>query len=305
MTFLRIPRSYYGALNKDYLLNEVKGISEECASAIFHTCEQSPGIMTYTGAVDLDLSCDDLQTKLEQSSLITSDIKEEYDAKQTEIIHTILQSRYGNLYNLLGDNLSTETYLSIVKNQILVDVQGNDLLFQIFTSNILQRKPGDESPFLEFIQRVCSNTGGGDDDGATCPVEMKAGCGGFGIRNFLTLFLSIEVGKAMLEVSEARESDNMEAMNMAENKVATFTDQLNESNPILTAISDAMTEEGDALNDMEEAIRNGDEEAAQHHKERMEAAKLKKSESNEELMACSMKYNLLMKALRSTANSTV
>lgn len=43
---------------------------------------------------------------------------------------------------------------SQVRNKILVDVQGEDLLYQIFTSNILQRKAGQEAPFLEFIQRV-------------------------------------------------------------------------------------------------------------------------------------------------------
>ena len=42
---------------------------------------------------------------------------------------------------LTKDRVSTvseEQYIGIVKNQILVDVQGNDLLYQIFTSNILQ-----------------------------------------------------------------------------------------------------------------------------------------------------------------------
>ena len=45
--------------------------------------------------------------------------------------------------------------MAIVRNQILVDVQGEDLLFQIFTSNVLQRDAGDEALFFEFIQRVC------------------------------------------------------------------------------------------------------------------------------------------------------
>jgi predicted RNase H-like nuclease (RuvC/YqgF family) len=33
---------------------------------------------------------------------------------------------------------------------------------------------------------------------------MRPGCGGFGIRNFLTLFLSIEVNKAMSDLAAAR-----------------------------------------------------------------------------------------------------
>jgi hypothetical protein len=53
-----------------------------------------------------------------------------------------------------------------------------------------QARTGDEAPFLEFIQRVCKEC----RDGRCCEgVPVKPGCGGFGIRNFLTLFLSIEV----------------------------------------------------------------------------------------------------------------
>ena len=34
------------------------------------------------------------------------------------------------------------------------EVQGEDLLLQIFTSSILQRQAGEEAPFLEFIQHL-------------------------------------------------------------------------------------------------------------------------------------------------------
>jgi hypothetical protein len=103
--------------------------------------------------------------------------------------------------------------LKIVQNQILVDIQGKDVLYQIFTANVLQQgmkcsimiiesvtrvnfenikigvrltriEAEDEAPFLEYIQRVC-----GLDELS----HFRPGCGGFGIRNFLTLFLSIEV----------------------------------------------------------------------------------------------------------------
>jgi len=37
---------------------------------------------------------------------------------------------------------------------------------------------------------------------------MRPGCGGFGIRNFLTLFLSIEVNKAMSDLAAARAAKN-------------------------------------------------------------------------------------------------
>ena len=46
--------------------------------------------------------------------------------------------------------------MTIVRNKILVDIQNDDILYQIFTQNVLQRKAGEEAPFLEFIQRVCS-----------------------------------------------------------------------------------------------------------------------------------------------------
>ena len=62
---------------------------------------------------------------------------------------------------------------------------------QIFTSVVLQRKPGTEAPFLEFIQRMCAQC----SDGTQTCKPIRPGCGGFGIRNFLTLFLSIEASK--------------------------------------------------------------------------------------------------------------
>jgi hypothetical protein len=36
-----------------------------------------------------------------------------------------------------------------------MDAQGEDLLLQIFMSNVLQREAGDKAPFFRFIQRVC------------------------------------------------------------------------------------------------------------------------------------------------------
>ncbi len=51
---------------------------------------------------------------------------------------------------------------------------------------------------MEFIERVCDDTMEPSADGSSPkPRAVKPGCGGFGIRNFLTLFLSIEVSKAM------------------------------------------------------------------------------------------------------------
>ena len=52
----------------------------------------------------------------------------------------IRRSRYSNIHKLLGEHLTEATYVDIVRNHILVDIQGQDVLYQIFTANVLQRK---------------------------------------------------------------------------------------------------------------------------------------------------------------------
>ena len=95
---------------------------------------------------------------------------------------------------------------------------------------MLQRNQGEESPFIEFIQRVCSECK--DKEGKCLPI--KPGCGGFGIRNFLTLFLSIELSKSMNQIVEAAEKGDAAMEHVARRQVQLFTQQLDESNPILT-----------------------------------------------------------------------
>jgi hypothetical protein len=293
-TFLNIPRSYYGVLSTKMLVQDA-GVSEECAEVVFRSLEEST-FMCEGGAIALDATANDLVRYLQESMMSHNDLMQEFVSKKEDIVDAILLSRFINMYNLLGDSLPTETYLSIVRNQILVDVQGNDLLFQIFTSNVLQKNPNDEAPFLEFIQRVCSVCNDGNRSRM-----MKAGCGGFGIRNFLTLFLSIEVGKAMLDASKAKEEDNELAYIFAQQRVDAFTDQLNESNPILTEISDAMTAEGIALENMQKALMDGNVKLAEEYKAALVSAEATKMKSNEKLMACSSKYNQRMKELRMAA----
>jgi len=125
------------------------------------------------GAADLDISREDMDAAIAQGLVEGSATHSTYIENRNSLLDAILHSRYSNLYNLLHNHVdSPETYLGIVRNKILVDIQGDDLLYQIFTSNILQRNPGDEAPFLEFIQRVCSVKG-----------ISKPGCGGFGTKN--------------------------------------------------------------------------------------------------------------------------
>lgn len=171
------------------------GISLSCANAIMDACEQSQ-IMSLDGAVDLEVTAERIDQVL-RSALVGPGL-DEYLSNEHVVANVILRSRYVNLYSLLRQHISEESYLALVRNQILVDVQvrvpigsplsfsqilikemmlqGDDLLYQIFTSNILQRRSGEESPFLEFIQRVCSES----KDESGCPVQLKPGCGGFG-----------------------------------------------------------------------------------------------------------------------------
>ena len=105
---------------------------------------------------------------------------------------------------------------------------------QIFTSSILQAKPGTEAPFLEFIQRLCAKPKAG------ASADIRPGCGGFGIRNFLTLFLSIEVSKAMADRAAAAAAGDAATEALHARRVELFTAQLVEANPILNEISDCM-----------------------------------------------------------------
>lgn len=104
-----------------------------------------------------------------------------------------------------------------------------------------------QAPFLEFIQRVCDTSvhagdveekaseqvsGGGG--GAVRKAKVKPGCGGFGIRNFLTLFLSIEVAKALRMREAGVAEGNALKKEVGDKMVAILTEQLNVSNPILT-----------------------------------------------------------------------
>jgi hypothetical protein len=302
-TFLKIPRSYYGILTVDLLtkghhrskvdplLPEKGLLSPGCAAAVLHACVDGR-LLHDDGALLLDTSADAIGEVLD--ARVPTSHMEEYERNKAGVVEAILHSRYSNLYNLLRDHLSEESYVAIVRNQILVDVQGEDILFQIFTSNILQRKSGDEAPFFEFIQRVCSECIGPDG----CPKKVKPGCGGFGIRNFLTLFLSIEVTKAMLEASNARDRGDVSAHAFAQSKVDLFTKQLNESNPLLTEISDAMTREGIARDKMAASCQEEKKDDADFWRLAIDKESLAKARANEKLMECNLKYQRLMKELR-------
>lgn len=103
----------------------------------------------------------------------------------------------------------------------------------------------------------------------------------------------------MQEVSEAMEAGDDERQQYAEQMVEAFTRQLNEANPILTAISDAMTDEGRILESIEQAVgMNSSEDAIEALKAKLVEASKRKQAGNEALMECSARYNELMKSLR-------
>lgn len=269
LSFLGIPRSYYGSLTAKKLIKEAAlplEDAERCVAAL-----REAGIVDSGDIVELEV------TRECVIAALPSGVPE-------SVADHVLRARYNNLYALLRDHIGEGTYLRIVRNSILVDVQGEDLLMQIFTSNVLQRAAGEEAPFLEFIQRVCSEK---CDPATGCPRPMKPGCGGFGIRNFLTLFLSIEVSKATKARAQAEEQGDAATAAYFGKMVDTFTAQLDESNPILTAISDAMTAEG-------EALERGDTEAAKRWS-------LEKAKGQEDLQTVSTKYKERMRRMREEA----
>lgn len=295
-TFLNIPRSYYGVLT----LSDLKQVvSIEYAPHVWEILEKNH-LLALDGAVDLDLSEATLDATILSESFDNFTWQNEYTLKKDELLQTILLSRYRNLYGVLGERLTGEKYLAIVRNQILVDIQGDDLLYQIFTCKVLHRQANEEAPFFEFIQRVCSEDSREDDEhGCRGLPKIRPGCGGFGIRNFLTLFLSIEVSKAMRGVANARASGDEAKQIYEQTRVDYFTAQLNESNPILTEISNAMKDEGRLRQRQLLEAKLCPDQVESIAKQIQEASE-RKHRGNMKLMAVSAKYNDLMKALRMT-----
>eukprot|EP01126_Amoeba_proteus_P053792 TRINITY_DN6577_c0_g2_i5.p1 TRINITY_DN6577_c0_g2~~TRINITY_DN6577_c0_g2_i5.p1 ORF type:complete len:622 (-),score=112.09 TRINITY_DN6577_c0_g2_i5:202-2067(-) len=284
LSFLKIPRSYYGLLSEDDII-EI-GVEKETASGICAALRQS-NLMDLGGIVKLDIKDEDIYSTLSKS------VNEQEDTF-LKIVQTIKKSRYVNMYKLLRETLTEETYLRIVKNQVLVDIQGQDVLLQIFTSNILQENVTDEAPFLEFIQRVCFKAG--SDSASTV---LRAGCGGFGIRNFLTLFLSIELSKAMEELSQATIVSNHLAASRAQKRIEVFTEQLSLSNPILTSISDAMTAEAIAVERLGQTVVL---EERKNLELDVEKAQRKKANAQAELIELSAHFADLMAQIRLLEN---
>jgi hypothetical protein len=288
-SFLRIPRSYYGTLTlKD--LRTSAGISDDLAKAILQGLIDA-NLSSHMGVVNLHITDDEISSLPGKfPNLFAAPLSDEFKAKEKEIVRVVKLSRYVQLYRLLRDHIEESKYLDIVENQILVDIQGNDILYQIFTSSIMMEKATDEAPFIEFIERVCSRKICADGQ----PAPVRPGCGGFGIRNFLTLFLSIEVSKAMNDLDEARKLGDRVRETIANRMIEIFTEQMNESNPILTDISDAMTAEADIL----ELLRSAEGEEKEKLTVELAEQVRKKEEGQLRLKVTSTHYKEVMQKLR-------
>ena len=130
-TFLNIPRSYYGVVTVPYLMNRLSsaqssgegsglGMNEDGARMILEACIKG-GVTSKDGAVDLELTRQEISDRLKKH-LYAGD-ENMFKGKEEVILDAILHSRYSNLYNLLRHHVTEETYIGIVRNKILVDVQ--------------------------------------------------------------------------------------------------------------------------------------------------------------------------------------
>jgi hypothetical protein len=102
----------------------------------------------------------------------------------------------------------------------------------------------------------------------------------------------------MQEVSDAREAGDSDREQYSQKMVDYFTSQLNESNPILTEISDSMTEEGRCRDMIASLQGKGDEISIGEWKHKETEAIKRKTEGTTKLMECSSRYNQKMKSIR-------
>jgi len=137
--FLDVPRGYYGFVDEAKLAAKVGGGDAAAAEKALRVAREK-GFVDEFGLVDLDVD--------------RAKLRDAFDDDEA-LVEALLFFRYDQAYKVLGNALTEEQYVEIVRNRILVDKQGDDGLLQIFTTGLLKRSPKDEAPFLEFIQRVC------------------------------------------------------------------------------------------------------------------------------------------------------
>ena len=139
-SFLNIPRSYYGRLKDTAFAALSPPISPPLVAALNAVLKEK-GLVDLAGIVKIDIAPADV-TGL--GSALPEAVRAEFEAQASAVFGVLSVSRYSNLKDLLGDGLDEVTYLKIVRNKILVDIQNSDILYQIFTTNVLQRIKGQE-----------------------------------------------------------------------------------------------------------------------------------------------------------------
>ena len=231
VTFLNIPRTYYGLLEPSLLTRGgVDGelLTADCPSGLPEAAAieviaalRAAGLLETAGALRLDADAEALD-----AALLTG--APSYDAPAANREVRRCAQRCSSTWKLLGDQITEETYLRIVRNQILIDVQGEDVLMQIFTSVAAARaregRPSSSS------SSAC----------ARAPPTARAADPASGGSTAILGLSSIEVSK-MLESQQA--ASGARGGGGLPQSVALFTEQLVEANPVLTDISDCMTAE--------------------------------------------------------------
>ena len=109
--------------------------------------------------------------------------------------------------------------------------------------------------------------------------------------------------KAIKEATRAKLAGDEHAQAYAQKMVDCFTDQLNESNPILTEISNAMTLEGFCRDKMEHAQVQADSQGVDMWRSKMSKASGRKADANQKLMECSARYQKIMRSIREDQGS--
>lgn len=98
-TFLNIPRTYYGLLDKDYLIKEAK-ISESEANE-YMSCLMKAGLCDDTGAVEIGVYDEEGRAQLMKAV-----------NGQKAVADAVVTSLYRNMYSLLRDSISQDMYIT-------------------------------------------------------------------------------------------------------------------------------------------------------------------------------------------------
>ena len=77
------------------------------------------GLVDDAGIVKLDLAVGSVASSIRSANL--PGLSESMLLAATQVVE---RARYSNLYSLLRDHLNEEQYIEVVRNQILVDIQG-------------------------------------------------------------------------------------------------------------------------------------------------------------------------------------